>query len=682
MFTNLKSTHNIFSGSSQHSIPISRRELLSYYSTGESNNHEIQFQRLVTKVREKTHCENEFPKYIKQELFHFIYQYKKKWQSVSRNKKRFESKYSNWLDTSVHFLLQKRQRISSDSVGRPEKVFVECSDRSKRRKTQELRSNNETVELTYAAEMKLRSEGNVHAAKVLADIIQNPDASNYIKKDSDRKIAKLTEDKALSLLINARLTKYQYNIIRSNALEENCPLYPNYESIIKAKKRCYPDNIVITEISAEIPLQDLLDHTLKRLAISLDDVLSVLEESKLNNLWLISKWGCDGTSGQAEYKQLFENPDVSDASIFISSLVPVQIVCGNPSNTHELIWQNQRSSSPRYCRPIKLDFVHETTEILQNETKYIEEQIKTLASTNLVINGKNVCIKHHLILTMIDGKAINAITQTASTQRCNLCGVTAKDFNNLNYCLNKPIIDEQRLLLGLSSLHCWIRFYECMLNLSYKLKLCKWQARGTANKTLVELEKKRVQQEFKTKLGMLVDQPKPGYGSTNDGNSARRFFSNYEISAEITGISKQLIYRLWIILITMSSGLAINEEKFKIYCLKTAVVFLKLYPWYNMPTTVHRILIHGYIIVQNAVVPIGLLSEEAQESKNKDIKKYREGFTRKFSRKHTMEDLFHQLLISSDPHITSLRKLPQRQVKPYPQDVINLLKEPEISSVS
>lgn len=117
-------------------------------------------------------------------------------------------------------------------------------------------------------------------------------------------------------------------------------------------------------------------------------------------------------------------------------------------------------------------------------------------------------------MTMVDGKAINAITHTAFSQRCNLCGVTAKDFNKLNYCLNKPILDEERLLLGLSSLHCWIRFYEWMLNLSYKLKLCKWQARGTEDKSIVELEKKRVQHDFKAELGMLVDQPKHGYGST------------------------------------------------------------------------------------------------------------------------------------------------------------------------
>lgn len=72
-----------------------------------------------------------------------------------------------------------------------------------------------------------------------------------------------------------------------------------------------------------------------------------------------------------------------------------------------------------------------------------------------------------------------------------------------------------------------------------------------------------------------------------------------------------------------------------------------------MPPTVHKILIHGSIIVKNAMVPIGELSEEAQESKNKDIRRYRESFTRKFNALKVNEDLFHRLLLSSDPYISS-----------------------------
>lgn len=43
------------------------------------------------------------------------------------------------------------------------------------------------------------------------------------------------------------------------------------------------------------------------------------------------------------YKNVFENANTSDASIFMSSLVPTQIISGHLSNSHEMIWQNQCS---------------------------------------------------------------------------------------------------------------------------------------------------------------------------------------------------------------------------------------------------------------------------------------------------------------------------------------------------
>lgn len=47
------------------------------------------------------------------------------------------------------------------------------------------------------------------------------------------------------------------------------------------------------------------------------------------------------------------------------------------------------------------------------------------------------------------------------------------------------------------------------------------------------------------------------------------------------------------------------------------------------------------------------MSEDAQESRNKDIKKYRENFSRKSSRLLTMKDVFNRLLVTSDPLISS-----------------------------
>lgn len=37
-------------------------------------------------------------------------------------------------------------------------------------------------------------------------------------------------------------------------------------------------------------------------------------------------------------------------------------------------------------------------------------------------------------------------------------------------------------------------------------------------------------------LGIQVDKPKQGFGSTNTGNVARKFFDNIDVVSEVTGI--------------------------------------------------------------------------------------------------------------------------------------------------
>lgn len=49
----------------------------------------------------------------------------------------------------------------------------------------------------------------------------------------------------------------------------------------------------------------------------------------------------------------------------------------------------------------------------------------------------------------------------------------------------------------------------------------------------------------------------------------------------------------------------------------TAKLYVQLYPWYPMTPTVHKILIHGATVIENALLPIGQLSEEAAEARNK-----------------------------------------------------------------
>ncbi|EFN71146.1 hypothetical protein EAG_06093, partial [Camponotus floridanus] len=105
-----------------------------------------------------------------------------------------------------------------------------------------------------------------------------------------------------------------------------------------------------------------------------------------------------------------------------------------------------------------------------------------------------------------------------------------------------------------------------------------------------------IQQEFRKELGLLLDIVKQGSGSTNDGNTARRFFSNIHTTAKITKLDKSLIRRFFIILQAISCGEVINTKKFGLFTLETAKKFVKNYGWYYMTASVHKLLIHGEAI--------------------------------------------------------------------------------------
>ena len=123
----------------------------------------------------------------------------------------------------------------------------------------------------------------------------------------------------------------------------------------------------------------------------------------------------------------------------------------------------------------------------------------------------------------------------------------------------------------------------------------------------------------------------------------------------------------------LASGCEINTKRFSEYCAETATYLVHLYPWYYMPASVHKILIHGSEIIEYFNVPIGQLSEEAQESRNKDLKRYRRDHTRKCSRTILNLDLIRRLLVSSDPLISSMFKNIKQNSKISSQDAKYLL---------
>lgn len=116
-----------------------------------------------------------------------------------------------------------------------------------------------------------------------------------------------------------------------------------------------------------------------------------------------------------------------------------------------------------------------------------------------------------------------------------------------------------------------------------------------------------------------MDKVVQGRVISNSGNVARRFYRSIEKVAEITDIILNLLKRFSIILTVISCGYEINNKEFEIYAKETREFNVKLYNWYRMPPSISTILIHSSIIIKDALVLIGQLSEEAQEANIKII---------------------------------------------------------------
>lgn len=106
---------------------------------------------------------------------------------------------------------------------------------------------------------------------------------------------------------------------------------------------------------------------------------------------------------------------------------------------------------------------------------------------------QNVQVHHKLILTMVDGKVCQALTNTPSAASCFICKprTNPSAMNNLKEIQDKDI-DENALSYGLSPLHLLINTMECILHIAYRVKLKTWMIRGTENKKIYNEEKKRI----------------------------------------------------------------------------------------------------------------------------------------------------------------------------------------------
>lgn len=155
---------------------------------------------------------------------------------------------------------------------------------------------------------------------------------------SIKEIKQLSPHKALSVFVEADLTRHQYDVIRSVDKRR----YQCYSIIQRTESECYPkrEAITVRPTCAEVQLHAILDHTAIRLSKLLSEALESFQLEENAGLPLISNWKCDG-SQQSQYKQKFELDSNSDENICLTT---------------------------RYCRPIKISYIHESVDVTNQES--------------------------------------------------------------------------------------------------------------------------------------------------------------------------------------------------------------------------------------------------------------------------------------------------------------------------
>lgn len=225
---------------------------------------------LTEEIKKRTKCDEKNFKDLKHKLSHFKFQYATRWKKANRMDERFLQNNQSWLDASISFLLKKETKR-----GRPETSFDFCSERTKRLKTKDLRETNSLSALAYATQMSLRAQGNPQASKIVKEITTlSPERANkykeaYKKSLEPQKVSMNSGEDALSVLVDAKLSRNKYEIVREKALEK----FPSYKVVQTTKKMCYPKSIEVTDTCASVPLQELLDHTMERLVLVTEPII-------------------------------------------------------------------------------------------------------------------------------------------------------------------------------------------------------------------------------------------------------------------------------------------------------------------------------------------------------------------------------------------------------------------------
>lgn len=418
--------------------------------------------------------------------------------------------------------------------------------------------------------------------------------SNYaneilnMKKIIDKSLKSLSPAESLSLLYQLKLSRNGYQVLR-NATK----VFPSKHKIIAEKRACFPDGyeqiVKIDEQSALLPLKPALKKTVERILKSIE--VESLEGRKVQ---LIFSTGFDGAGCQTVYAQKTtddSNIFKSDTHLFATTFVPLRLV---DEESQEIIWKNPASMSTRFCRTIHLQYKKETAALIQEEYQRLSKEIEELGIVTLA--GGNISFDGYIC--QLDLKCLNAVYDNKNTHACPICLKSTKDFNK---AIDFPVVSEARLRHGAGVLHTKIRTMEALVKVAERLELRKYRC----SKDQVEERKREIQRDLWQSIGVRFGVVTQGFGTSNTGNTARKFFERPKTIAMVLKLPYEVVRRLAVVMVAISCQLPLNDHNFRNYLLETRKAWCEEFHWYPMSPTIHKILAHGADIAFASSVTLG-----------------------------------------------------------------------------
>lgn len=168
-------------------------------------------------------------------------------------------------------------------------------------------------------------------------------------------------EEAVDLIISKSLSHNQYRLLYLGAKKRHSRLYPSEYLVNKSRMKCIPKNDKITENCVEVPIDQLLSHTIERIIeVKKQRVIRAIgrQNGRPLKLKLYVTYGWDGAFDQARYN-LKSIMRVEDGHLVASSLNYLMLV----TEDGEKIFRNKTPGSVRFNRIIRLSYEKETDQL-------------------------------------------------------------------------------------------------------------------------------------------------------------------------------------------------------------------------------------------------------------------------------------------------------------------------------